>query len=97
MTGASLHGAIGGSNHLVFGEPCSTRRTGQERVVRAQEARRRVDATVSSTIIHSSQGPSFLVSMVHNNLNRKSIDNQNRELRGTARGENTIPAGKKGV
>ena len=50
-----------------------------------------------ATIIHSSQGPSFLVSMVHNNLNRKSFENQNREPNGTARAKNTIPAGKKGV
>ena len=50
-----------------------------------------------ATINHSSQGPSFLVSMVHNNLNKESFEKPNREPNGTARGENTIPAGKKGV
>ena len=49
-----------------------------------------------ATINHSSQGPSFLVWMVHNNLNKESFEKPNREPSGT-RGENTIPAGKKGV
>ena len=97
VPGAALHDAVGESNHRVFGEPRPARRAGQERVVRTQDARRRVDATASSTINHSSRGPSFLVSIVHNNLNKESFENPNGEPNGTARGENTIPAGKKGV
>ena len=97
VPGAALHDAVGGSNHLVFGEPCPARRAGQERVVRTQDARRRVDATASSTINHSSQGPSFLFWIVYNNYNKESFWKSNSEPNGTARAKNTIPAGKKGV
>ena len=76
--------------------PRHTRRAEQDRSSVARNARG-VVARDDATNNHSSRGPSFLVWMVHNNLNKESFENPNGEPNGTARGENTIPAGKKGV
>ena len=76
--------------------PRHTRRAEQDRSSVARNARG-VVARDDATNNHSSRGPSFLVWMVHNNLNRESFEKPNGEPNGTARGENTIPAGKKGV